>query len=127
MQPSELPESPDGHKGRLRNGPSTVFSVANARDKSTLGVLGPKVKLGFMAGQSMASMENHQIWARNLRISGQKLNSAAPSQKMQLRTNPGINDTPDHRPNHEIHHNHQIHQISLIVDVLHRRVVPLFS
>jgi hypothetical protein len=67
--------------------PSTV-SVANARDRSTLGVLGPTVKLGFMAGQSMASMENHQIWARNLRISGQKLNSAAPSQKMQLRTNP---------------------------------------
>jgi len=60
-------------------------------------------------------MENHQIWARNLSICGQKLSSAAPSLKMQLRTNPRINDTPDDRPNHEIHQNHQFHQISLVV------------
>lgn len=106
--------------------PSTL-SVASARDRSTPGVLGPAVRLGFMAGQSIASMENHQIWARNLSICGQKLNSAVPSQKMQQRTNPRINDTPGDRPNRKIHHNHQFHQISLVVDGLHCRVVSLFS
>jgi hypothetical protein len=80
-----------------------------------------------MAGQSITSMENHQIWARNLSICGQKLNSAVPSQKMQLRTNPRSNDTPDNRPSHEIHHNHQSHQIGRVVGGLDRRVVPFFS
>ncbi len=80
-----------------------------------------------MAGQSIASIENHQIWARNLSICGQKLNSGVLSQKMQLRTNPRINDTPGDRPNCQIHQNHQFHQISLVIDGLRRRVVPLFS
>jgi hypothetical protein len=31
------------------------------------------------------------------------------------------------RPNREIHQTHQFHQISLVVDELHRRVVSLFS
>ena|SRR5579864_284542 len=79
-----------------------------------------------MAGQSIAPMENHQIWAQNLSICGQKLSSAVPSQKMQLRTNPRIDDTPDDRQNHEIHHNHQFHQISLVVDGLPSRCPFVF-
>ena len=80
-----------------------------------------------MARQSMASMENHQIWARNLGICSQKLKSAVPLQKMQLRTKARINDIRSDRPTHEIHYDQQIHQVSPVADGLHRRVVSLLS
>jgi hypothetical protein len=72
------------------------------------------MRLGFMAGQSIAFMENHQISARNLSTCRQNPSSTARFQQLQPRSKPRINDPAESRSNQQIHENHQIdhnHQI----------------
>jgi hypothetical protein len=80
-------------EGSVMNRPSTV-SVVSAHDRPIAGAPPTlPARHGFMAGQSIAFMENRQISARNLCMCRQNFNSTARFQRLpQPRAKPRVND-----------------------------------